>query len=132
MRKGLENINGVRQKFIAVFERYGTKTNFKGYPQKTILLKNVSNGIKIITDHIWFTMTKGFEALGELKQGDKLEFYARVKEYYKGYAGYKEEVQWEKPIELDYKLSHPTKIKKYNENIQIQALSEQGNRTEII
>jgi hypothetical protein len=33
-------------------------------------------------------MTKGFDALGELKQGDRIEFHARVKEYVKGYVDY--------------------------------------------
>jgi hypothetical protein len=127
MRKGLEKINGDRTKFMGVFERYGTKTNFKGYPEKTILLKNVKQGSKTVTDHIWFSMTKGFEALGELKEGDIIEFHARVKEYYKGYAGYKEEVQWEKPIELDYKLSHPTKIRRYHEDTSFQIIPEQSN-----
>jgi hypothetical protein len=124
MRKGLEKINGDRTKFVGIFERYGAKTNFKGYPEKTILLKNVKQGSKCVTDHIWFSLTKGFEELGELKEGDVVEFHARVKEYYKGYAGYKEEVQWEKPIEQDYKLSHPTKIRRYNANTQVQTLSE--------
>ena len=32
-----------------------------------------------MTNHIWFVMTKDFEALGELKEGDKIEFHARVK-----------------------------------------------------
>lgn len=124
MRKDLEKISGNRTKFIGIFERYGTKTNFKGYPEKTILLKNVKLNSKTVTDHIWFSMTKGFEALGELKEGEIIEFHARVKEYYKGYAGYREEIQWEKPIELDYKLSHPTKIKRYYENAQIPVISE--------
>jgi hypothetical protein len=127
MRKGLEKINGDRTKFMGVFERYGTKTNFKGYPEKTILLKNVKQGSKTVTDHIWFSMTKGFEALGELKEGDIIEFHARVKEYYKGYAGYKEEVQWEKPIGLDYKLSHPTKIRRYHGDTSFQIIPEQSN-----
>ena len=112
MRKGLEKVNGSRIKFIGIFERYGSKTNFKGYPEKTILFKDVKNNSTVITDHIWFNMTKGFETLGKLKQGDIVEFYARVKKYYKGYAGFKEEIQWENPIEVDYKLSHPTKIKR--------------------
>lgn len=124
MRKGLEEINEQRTLFFAVFERYGIKSGWKGYPEKTILLKNVSNGTRIVTDHIWFTMTKGFDALGELKQGDKIEFHARVKEYVKGYVNYRNDID---ESEIDYKLSHPTKIKKYNANIQIQALSEQGN-----
>jgi len=129
MRKGLEKINGNRTRFIGIFERYGTKTNFKGYPEKTILLKNVKQNSEDhnVTDHIWFSMTKGFEALGELKQGDKIEFYARVNESYKGYDGYKEEVQWENPIEQDYKLSHPTQIRRYNVDTQVSVISEQSN-----
>ena len=120
MRKSLEEINEQRTLFFAIFERYGTKSGWKGYPEKTILLKNVSNGVKIVTDHIWFTMTKGFDALGELKQCDRIEFHARAK----GYVNYRDDID---ESEIDYKLSHSTKIKKYNEDIQIQALSEQGN-----
>ena len=114
MRKVLKEINGTRIKFKGIFERYGTKTNFKGYPEKTILLKDINDGMRMVTDHLWFSMTKGFQALGELKEGDAIYFHARVKEYHKGYAGYKEEVQWEHPIQLDYKLSHPTKIRRYD------------------
>ena len=116
MRKNLKALIEERKKFIGLFERYGTKSGWHGFPIKTILLKDISDDKCIVADHIWFTMTKGFEALGELKQGDKIEFCARVKEYYKGYAGYREDVQIEKPIELDYKLSHPTKIKKITSN----------------
>jgi hypothetical protein len=120
MRKELEKLNNERRQFSAIFERYGTKSGWKGYPIKTILLKDVNNGVRIVTDHIWFTMTKGFDALGELKQGDKVEFCARVKEYVKGYVNYRNDID---ESEIDYKLSHPTKIKKH-ENIQIQALSK--------
>ena len=69
-----------------------------------------TNGKKV-TDHIWFSMTKGFEKLGELTEGDPIQFDARVKEYIKGYNGYREETRWEKPVEKDYKLNNPTKIK---------------------
>lgn len=112
MRQGLEKINGKRDIFTGIFERYGTKTNFKGYNEKTILLKDIKRGSKdIITDHVWFSMTKGFKALGELKEGDIIEFNARVREYRKGYKGYREEAQFEHPIEIDYRLSHPSKIR---------------------
>ena len=50
--------------------------------------------------------------LRELKEGDNIQFDARVKEYVKGYFGYKEEIQMERPLEEDYKLNFPTKIKK--------------------
>lgn len=112
MRENLKKIDGLRKEFIGTFVRYGTKTNFKGYPEKTILLSNVhlSNYKDIFTEHIWFNLTKEFSKI-DLKDGDIVSFQARVKEYYKGYKGYREEIQFEKPIERDYKLSHPTKIK---------------------
>jgi len=109
MRKNLEQINGDRKGFIGVFERYGTKTNFKGFLERTILLKEVSDGKNVVTDHIWFTMTKGFEALGDLNNGDKVEFCARVKEYVKGYVNRRDYVD---DREIDYRLSHPTKVQK--------------------
>ncbi len=118
MRTELGELNNERLHFFAIFERYGTKSGWKGYPVKTILLKEVNNGVRIVTDHIWFTMTKGFEALGELNQGDEVEFCARVREYVKGYVNYRDYID---ESEIDYKLSHPTKIMKH-ENIQIQAL----------
>jgi hypothetical protein len=129
MRQELAKINNERTHFSAIFERYGTKSGWKGYPERTILLRNVRNDIRVVADHIWFTMTKGFDALGELRQGDKVEFHARVKEYVKGYINNREDID---ESEIDYKLSHPTKISRIanfdtNENLQIQAVSEQGN-----
>jgi hypothetical protein len=126
MRKSLAKLNEVRTKFSAIFERYGTKVGWNGYAERTILLKNVSDGTRIVTDHIWFTLTKGFWELGELKQGDIVDFHARVKEYEKGYVNHREYIDQR---EIDYKLSHPTKIRKH-ESTQISALSEQSNRTE--
>jgi hypothetical protein len=111
IRKKLKRIDGIREKFQGTFVRYGEKPSYRGYPKKTLLLKDIMKGSEIVTDHQWFNMTKGFEALGDLQEGDRIEFHARVKPYYKGYKGYREEVRLEKPIELDYKLSHPTKIK---------------------
>lgn len=114
MRNELEKINNERMRFVGIFDRYGTKSGWKGYPVKTILLKDVTNGdgVRIITDHIWFTMTKGFETLGKLTKGDRIEFYARVKEYVKGYVNYRNDID---ESEIDYKLSHPTKINKQGE-----------------
>ena len=123
MRKELAKIKNERIHFSAVFERYGAKSGWNGNSEKTILLKNVSNGVRIVTDHIWFTMTKGFDALGELKQGERVELHARVKEYVKGYVSEREDIDYS---EIDYKLSHPTKIMKCgnNEDLQIQIVSE--------
>lgn len=108
MRKELKKMNEERTSFVGVFERFGIKNGFKG-PEKTILLINIKdlNG-KNITDHLWFNYTKGFQKLGELKEGDVIQFDARVKKYEKGYKGYRDDVFYP-PVE-DYKLSHPSKI----------------------
>jgi hypothetical protein len=109
MREQLKNMEEIRDKFIGTFVKFGIKKGYFG-PEKTILLKNIRNSEdKFITDHLWFNLTKGFEKL-ELIENDKISFNARVKEYTKGYFGPKEDVY--KEIEIDYKLSHPTKINK--------------------
>ena len=109
MRKKLKCKNNERMQFIAEFKRYGSKTNWHGFPERTILLIDIKTVLlnKIIADHIWFSCTKGFEALGELQDGDKITFFARVKTYSKGYVNPREGV-YEK--EIDYKLNNPTKL----------------------
>lgn len=112
MRKELKKLNHIRKTFVAIFDRYGTKPNWHGFSEKTILLINIKSiEGEMLTDHIWFSLTKGFEKLGNLTKGDNIQFDARVKKYIKGYAGYREDVRSEKPLKKDYKLSHPTKIK---------------------
>jgi hypothetical protein len=110
MKTGLKEQGiGTRTTFRGTFERLGTKNGYMG-PEKTVLLKDIENiGGKIICDHLWFNLTKGFSRLG-LRQGDVVEFDARVTKYEKGYKGRRWDVY--KPIETDYKLSHPTKVKK--------------------
>ena len=108
MRTELKNINGKRGKFYGVFERYGSKTNWKGYPEDTVLLKDIKdlNG-KIVADHLWFNLTKGFEKIGEMNEGIIIAFEARVKPYTKGYVNHREGID---DRQTDYRLSHPTKF----------------------
>lgn len=109
MRKELQKIKEIRASFTGTFERIGTKSSF-GYLKQTVLLKDIKDSAgKIVADHLWFNLTKGFASLG-LSQGDTVTFDARVKKYEKGYKGYREDVY--KPIETDYKLSHPTRLAK--------------------
>lgn len=82
---------------------------YKG-PVKTILLQDVLLDDKIVTEHLWFDLTKGFES-ADLLPGDVVEFCARVSIYEKGYKGYRNDV-FDRPIEKDYRLLRPTKIKK--------------------
>ena len=112
MRENLKKMKGKRKTFKGVFVRFGTKNGYKGYKQTTVLLKEIiSIGNKdICCDHLWFNLTKEFYKLA-LRTGDVIQFEARVREYHKGYRGYDKERQLEKPIEKDYKLSNPTRIK---------------------
>ena len=100
-------------RFTGTFKRYGTKNNWHGFPEQTILLTNIknSNG-NIVTDHIWFKQTKGFEKINPLTEGDIISFEARVRDYVKGWHGAKAERYGEEDYVLDYKLNFPTKIKK--------------------
>jgi len=113
MRNGLQKYNGLRKTFVGTFIKFGRK-EYKGYFKITLLFKNikrVNNQKNIITDHIWFNLTKEFDNI-RLEPGDLISFDARIVEYYKGYKGYKEDLQMMKPIEKDYRLSHPRNIKK--------------------
>lgn len=110
MRKELRAQKDVRKKFKATFKRLGKKTNFKGYSEDTILLTNIideETNLEV-ADHIWFNYTKGFEKIS-LTEGTIVTFEARVKEYKKGYVNKSYRINNSK---TDYKLSHPTKIKK--------------------
>ena len=108
MRKALKQLNGERRRFTATFSRFGEKWGWKGRTLTTVLLKDIkdANG-RLICDHLWFNLTKEFDNL-TLKNGTRVSFDARVREYLKGYRGYRENV--DKPVELDFKLSHPTKV----------------------
>ncbi len=111
MREQLEKIEEERLKFTATFSRFGLKNGYRG-PEKTVLLKDVKDAEgNILTDHLWFSYTKGFAKLN-LQENDEIEFNARCKRYLKGYFGYREDV--EKDIEEDFKLSHPSKVKLLN------------------
>ena len=110
MREALRQANGVRATFSGVVERYGIKNSY-GHPKQTLLLKDIKDGSgRVVTEHLWFNLTKGFARLG-LQAGDAVKFDARVKLYIKGYRGYRDDV-FDKPIETDYKLSHPTNLRK--------------------
>lgn len=108
MREDLKIIKNVRDRFSGTFERFGTKKNYHGYAISTILLKDIKDKLgKIISDHLWFNHTKGFENLGSLNEGDIVFFDARVTPYIKGYVNNREGID---NREVDYRLSHPTKF----------------------
>lgn len=97
-----------RHTFYGTFARYGVKMGYKG-PIRTLLLVDVKNkDKKLITSHLWFNLTKGFEKL-ELCPGDLVMFNGRIKPYVKGYKGKRLDVF--APIEKDYQVKYPTQIK---------------------
>jgi hypothetical protein len=116
MRELLKEKEQQRTLFSGTFVRCGEKAGWKGKKEQTVLLENIKDarGI-IVSDHLWFNLTKGFAVLGELKEGDVIQFKARVKKYIKGYRGYRDDV--DKPIEEDYKLSNPTDIRKVEKKV---------------
>jgi hypothetical protein len=65
----------------------------------------VSSG-KLVADHAWFSLTKGFERLN-LTPDTKVTFDARIKEYHKGYVNRRYGIDNRKK---DYRLSHPTNV----------------------
>ncbi len=107
MRKELKRYNGERLRFTAEVERFGEKASFRGAPIPTLLLKNVRilGQEVIITDHLWFTKGKSWDAC---RPGTHVAFDARVTPYEKGYKGRKE--VFDAPVMIDYRLERPTKI----------------------
>jgi hypothetical protein len=108
MREILAAERGVRKRFRATFSRIGKKINYNGHSEDTILLKNIidADSNKVVTNHVWFSYTKGFEKLS-LEEGTTIKFEARIKEYKKGYVSKLYKIN---NSITDYKLSHPTKI----------------------
>src|SRR5438876_3256874 len=99
MRTQLEKVSGERSRYSGTISRFGKKTSY-GYTKETILLVDVRDESgTLITDHLWFNYTEGFLFAG-VDVGDRVSFCARSKPYTKGYSR----------DDMDYKLSHPTKI----------------------
>lgn len=109
MRDSLRKLDQVRKKFRGVFQREGRKTNWHGYAEPTLLLRRITDETgKVVTDHLWFSKTKSFEALGKMEPGDVVEFEARITMYRKGYVNRRGNID---ESSIDYKLSRPTKLR---------------------
>jgi len=102
-------INGKRDTFQGIFERYGTRFDRKGRRKNTILIREIKNGDGcIIADHLWFNDNKDFRSLGRLNKGVAISFDARVKPYKKGYHNPNKSI---KKKELDYHLTRLANIR---------------------
>jgi len=117
MREKLRTLHGRRITVTAVFKRYGTKRGWKGKPVDTLLFVDVRDlHSNIILDHIWFTMGVAFKRLN-LQPGDTVKLDARSRAYKKGYRGHRDGDEWYDELSApstDYRLSHPTNIRKLN------------------
>lgn len=111
----MEEMEGERKTFSGTFVRFGIKNGWNG-PEETVLLTNIKDAEEhVITDHLWFNLTKGFKKLG-LRKADVVSFNARVAQYEKGYKGYRDDVYSE--VEIDYKLSYPSKVRKLTRQLR--------------
>lgn len=108
MRRNLKNMGDTdRHTFVGTFERFGVKRSYGSMGvDRTVCLIDISdaNGV-IIADHVWLNYTKGFQQLGEIRRGEKIQFDARVKLYVKGYVN-----KYCDNRDFDYALGYPTKI----------------------
>jgi hypothetical protein len=109
MRNELQKLNRQRMRFRATVERYGSRSNWHGYPETTILLKDVCfarNG-ESACDHLWF---KDGAWAWELEIGTTFEFDARVDSYVKGYQGRRADELDSGAPTIDYHLERPSKV----------------------
>ncbi|WP_235018461.1 hypothetical protein [Pediococcus acidilactici] len=65
----------------------------------------------LVADHLWINYTKQFQSLGILATGDEVQFNARVSSYLKGYQGNDSTIRKKHPIQYDYKLEYPSKVR---------------------
>ena len=111
MRKILGRLGSdERHTFQAEFGKYG----YKRYYDKsrgdlyspTMVVRNVRivddpENPKMVTDHLWLNLTKGFANLGLLETGDLIQFNGRVSQYNKGFIN---------KDKVDYELTYPSKV----------------------
>ncbi|MEJ6400906.1 hypothetical protein [Nicoliella lavandulae] len=90
MRNGLKDLAAdKRYSFVGKFTRLGYAEAYNDedgyYYQPTILLLDIHDDQgNFITDHAWVNYTEKFVQLGELQDGDLIQFTAQVRSYKKG------------------------------------------------
>lgn len=112
MRTEFEGLLGKRIKVSAVFWKYGVYASYRGVG-RTILLRDIRNvGGRLLAPHVWINYTASFDSVGEFKQGDRVEFDARVDRYFKGYIGDQIDFRLSHPIKEDFGLKYPHNVRK--------------------
>ena len=110
--RNLAQFIGVRTRFCGRFSRYGIRP-IQLPPVRTFCLADIRDVDSIIAaDHCWFTLRQRFAAIGELQEGQLIEFDATVTEYEKRF--YRGRPERQTPTSgsggMDYRLSYPANI----------------------
>jgi hypothetical protein len=102
-----------RYRFRAEFVRYGGKPGWKG-ATVTVLVRRVrlADTGNTVAAHLWLNCTKGFDALGDLAYGDRIEFDARVVRREAGYRGRDFLRRAENPHKTVWTLTHPSRVRR--------------------
>lgn len=99
MRISMGKFAGQRWYFYATVGRCGRTVTPKGKVQNTLLLKDIySLQRELLTDHSWIFYTSDLQKIG-LKEGDRIQFSARV-------------LCYQKSSGFDYRFSYIKKVKK--------------------
>lgn len=107
-----------REKYKATFKRFGMRKGYKEEIKTVLLLDVIDRYHKLVASHLWIDCGKQFDKL-QLKEGDFVQFHARVKIYEKGYQGYDE--YGEKGFQTnDYCLYYPSKVVKLTQKYIIK------------
>ncbi len=117
---------------MGVVSRLGYKTRYNGHGKPTFLIINLTdiNG-NLVADHLWINYTKQFQSLGILATGDEVQFNARVSSYLKGYQGNDSTIRKKHPIQYDYKLEYPSKVRLLTKKSLNQYQKPIGNSSNI-
>lgn len=113
MRKHLRKHMGHRLYCRARFQKFGLK-GCSPYQIETVAITEIARADtgEFLDGHLWLTDTKEFRALGQLNEGDLVEFYATVASYEKGYQGWNIEKLLQCPRSIDYTLVKPTGVRR--------------------
>lgn len=109
MRLALKNRVGIRERYTATVQKFGTRPGSNGQSQLTICFEKVTDDLgESVAEHIWMVYSDPFRAL-QLQPGDVVSFEARVQKYRKGYAGWRDGEL--RSFGVDYQLINPSAVR---------------------
>jgi hypothetical protein len=105
-----------RRRFRAKFVKLADEPGYRGLAV-AIIFKNVKlwpDGDRV-AGRVSFTWATRFQRLGKLQPGQWIEFEARVAKVETGYDGPDYLRRIECPIKIEWKLRHPSKVRKVSQ-----------------